>query len=127
MPRTKTNPSKDTTANLGFEAKLWLVAEQALPAPYFAFAEYFGARPEGLLGLIFLKYISDTFEEHRAKLIAGSKAKSGDYAGANPEDPDTAMRASARHSLRRSRIPQDFCAAKDQYKAENVFWVPADV
>ena len=50
-----------------------------------------------VLGLIFLKYISDTFEEHRAKLLAGE----GDYAGANPEDPD-------------------------EYKAENVFWVPAD-
>jgi type I restriction enzyme M protein len=50
-----------------------------------------------VLGLIFLKYISDTFEEHRAKLLAGQ----GDYAGANAEDPD-------------------------EYKAENVFWVPAD-
>jgi type I restriction enzyme M protein len=50
-----------------------------------------------VLGLIFLKYISDTFEEHRAKLLAGK----GDYAGANAEDPD-------------------------EYKAENVFWVPAD-
>jgi type I restriction enzyme M protein len=47
-----------------------------------------------VLGLIFLKYISDTFEEHRAKLLAGQ----GDYAGANAEDPD-------------------------EYKAENVFWV----
>ena len=50
-----------------------------------------------VLGLIFLKYISDTFQEHRAKLVAGQ----GDYAGANPEDPD-------------------------EYKAENVFWVPAE-
>jgi len=50
-----------------------------------------------VLGLIFLKYISDIFEEHRAKLIKGE----GDYAGANPEDPD-------------------------EYKAENVFWVPAE-
>src|SRR5216117_3775535 len=50
-----------------------------------------------VLGLIFLKYISDTFEEHRAKLVAGK----GDYDGANPEDPD-------------------------EYKAENVFWVPKE-
>jgi type I restriction-modification system DNA methylase subunit len=50
-----------------------------------------------VLGLIFLKYISNTFEEHRAKLITGK----GDYAGANPEDPD-------------------------EYKAENVFWVPQE-
>ncbi len=50
-----------------------------------------------VLGLIFLKYISDTFEEHRAKLVAGK----GDYAGANPEDAD-------------------------EYRAENVFWVPKE-
>ncbi len=39
-----------------------------------------------VLGLIFLKYISDTFDEHRAKLLSGQ----GDYAGANAEDPDDA-------------------------------------
>ena len=32
-----------------------------------------------VLGLIFLKYISDSFEEHHGKLVAGK----GDYAGAN--------------------------------------------
>ena len=37
-----------------------------------------------VLGLIFLKYISDRFDEHRAKLAGGQ----GDDAGANPEDPD---------------------------------------
>lgn len=48
-----------------------------------------------VLGLIFLKYISDAFEELHSKLIAGT----GEYAGADPED-------------------------KDEYKAENVFFVP---
>ena len=48
-------------------------------------------------GLIFLKYISDSFEEHFAKLQAGE----GEYAGADPED-------------------------KDEYKAENVFFVPPE-
>lgn len=48
-----------------------------------------------VLGLIFLKYISDSFEGLFAKLQAGQ----GDYAGADPED-------------------------KDEYKAENVFFVP---
>lgn len=47
------------------------------------------------LGLIFLKYISDAFEELHEKLIAGK----GEYAGADPED-------------------------RDEYKAENVFFVP---
>lgn len=50
-----------------------------------------------VLGLIFLKYISDAFEEMFAKLSAGE----GEYAGADPED-------------------------KDEYAAENVFFVPVD-
>jgi type I restriction enzyme M protein len=89
MARTKTKSSADSTANLGFEAKLWLTADKL--RNNMDAAEY----KHVVLGLIFLKYISDTFEEHRAKLIAGK----GDYAGANPED-------------------------QDEYKAENVFWVP---
>lgn len=48
-----------------------------------------------VLGLIFLKYISDSFEEMHGRLVAGK----GEYEGANPEDPD-------------------------EYRAENVFWVP---
>ena len=48
-----------------------------------------------VLGLIFLKYISDAFEELHSKLLSGE----GEYAGADPED-------------------------KDEYKAENVFFVP---
>ena len=85
-------PTTETsTANLGFEQKLWLTADKL--RNNMDAAEY----KHVVLGLIFLKYISDTFEEHRAKLLVGK----GDYAGANPEDPD-------------------------EYKAENVFWVPAD-
>jgi len=83
--------AKSSSANLGFEAKLWLTADKL--RNNMDAAEY----KHVVLGLIFLKYISDTFEEHRAKLIKGE----GDYAGANAEDPD-------------------------EYKAENVFWVPAD-
>jgi len=91
MARTKSNGTNSSTANLGFEAKLWLTADKL--RNNMDAAEY----KHVVLGLIFLKYISDTFEEHRAKLLAGQ----GDYAGANAEDPD-------------------------EYKAENVFWVPAD-
>lgn len=50
-----------------------------------------------VMGLIFLKYISDSFEEMFARLQAGA----GEYAGADPED-------------------------KDEYKAENVFFVPSE-
>lgn len=48
-----------------------------------------------VLGLIFLRYISYAFEDLYAKLKSGK----GKYAGADPED-------------------------KDEYKAENVFFVP---
>jgi type I restriction enzyme M protein len=48
-----------------------------------------------VLGLIFLKYISDSFEDLHAKLKEGK----GEYEGADPEDAD-------------------------EYRAENVFWVP---
>jgi len=74
-------------AALGFEATLWQAADKLrnnLDA-----AEY----KHVVLGLIFLKYISDAFEERRAVLVA-QKAS-----GADPEDPD-------------------------EYRAENVFWVP---
>ena len=87
----KSSSNTDSTANLGFEQKLWLTADKL--RNNMDAAEY----KHVVLGLIFLKYISDTFEEHRAKLLAGE----GDYAGANAEDPD-------------------------EYKAENVFWVPAE-
>ncbi|HQB76476.1 MAG TPA: type I restriction-modification system subunit M N-terminal domain-containing protein, partial [bacterium] len=36
-----------------------------------------------VLGLIFLKYISDSFEELYSKIKEGK----GDFSGANPEDP----------------------------------------
>jgi type I restriction enzyme M protein len=48
-----------------------------------------------VLGLIFLKYISDSFEILYNKLEEGK----GEYKGADPEDPD-------------------------EYRAENVFFVP---
>lgn len=80
---------ESSSAHLGFEAKLWLAADKL--RNNMDAAEY----KHVVLGLIFLKYISDSFEEHHAKLKAGK----GDYAGANPEDPD-------------------------EYRAENIFWVP---
>ena len=63
-------------ANLGFEAELWRAAD-ALRSNMDA-AEY----KHVVLGLIFLKYISDAFEEQHAKLDADRKG------GADPEDPD---------------------------------------
>ena len=67
---------KGNGANLGFESELWRAAD-ALRSNMDA-AEY----KHVVLGLIFLKYISDAFEEQRARLEA-DRAQ-----GADPEDPD---------------------------------------
>lgn len=74
-------------ANLGFEEKLWQAADK-LRSNMDA-AEY----KHIVLGLIFLKYISDAFSELHDRLEAES------VTGADPED-------------------------RDEYRAENVFWVP---
>ena len=63
-------------ASLGFERELWQAAD-ALRSNMDA-AEY----KHVVLGLIFLKYISDAFEEQHAKLVAEQAQ------GADPEDPD---------------------------------------
>ncbi len=65
-----------TGANVGFEAKLWAAAD-ALRNNMDA-AEY----KHVVLGLIFIKYISDAFEEMHATLAADKKG------GADPEDAD---------------------------------------
>ena len=78
MPKIKKKSAENgtTTANLGFEAKLWAAAD-ALRNNMDA-AEY----KHVVLGLIFLKYISDAFEAKHAELEAQRKQ------GADPEDPD---------------------------------------
>ena len=76
------NRKSDTNANLGFEAKLWAAAD-ALRNNMDA-AEY----KHVVLGLIFLKYISDAFESKRAELVSQRKQ------GADPEDPDEYRAAS---------------------------------
>ncbi len=83
MAKKKANKKpNDTGANLGFEAKLWAAAD-ALRNNMDA-AEY----KHVVLGLIFLKYISDAFESRHAELEA-QKAQ-----GADPEDPDEYRAAS---------------------------------
>ncbi len=61
-------------ANLGFEATLWSAADKL--RGHMDAAEY----KHVVLGLIFLKYISDAFQEQHAKLKAEK--------GADPEDRD---------------------------------------
>ncbi|HMM44137.1 MAG TPA: class I SAM-dependent DNA methyltransferase [Candidatus Macondimonas sp.] len=73
---------KNPAALLGYEAQLWQMAD-ALRGSMDA-AEY----KHVVLGLIFLKYISDAFEEQHARLIAEQAE------GADPEDPDEYRAAS---------------------------------
>jgi type I restriction enzyme M protein len=78
LPKPKKNSSdvNNDGATVGYEAQLWQMAD-ALRGSMDA-AEY----KHVVLGLIFLKYISDAFEERHAALVA-EKSK-----GADPEDPD---------------------------------------
>ncbi len=89
-----------TVQPLGFEAKLWQAADALRnsmdPAEYKHVA----------LGLIFLKYISDSFDERRSALKAATFERSSALYCATDDD--------------RRRVLED----RDQYTAENVFWVP---
>jgi len=67
---------KNDGATVGYEAQLWQMAD-ALRGSMDA-AEY----KHVALGLLFLKYISDAFEEQREKLLAQAAE------GADTEDPD---------------------------------------
>src|SRR5437016_8622866 len=75
MGKQGTNSTKSSTgANLGFDQKLWAAADKL--RGHMDASEY----KHVVLGLIFLKYISDAFEEKHAEL---QKEK-----GADPEDRD---------------------------------------
>ena len=87
--RRSDSGAKPDDATTAHEAKLWAMAD-ALRGAMDA-AEY----KHVVLGLIFLKYISDAFEERHTRLEA-ERAQ-----GAEPEDPD-------------------------EYRAENIFWVPPE-
>src|SRR5499427_1134517 len=87
MAKTSKKTTSSNGANLGFEQKLWQAADKL--RGHMDAAEY----KHVVLGLVFLKYISDAFEEHRKKLLATP--------GADPED-------------------------RDEYAADNVFWVPKE-
>lgn len=75
------------TANIGFEEKLWSMADKLRGS--MDSSEY----KHVVLGLLFLKYTSDAFEEKHAELQT--------IAHADPED-------------------------RDEYMADNVFWVPKE-
>jgi type I restriction-modification system DNA methylase subunit len=80
MPRRTAN---GTGANLGFEAKLWTMAD-----------ELRGSMDSGeykhvVLGLIFLKYISDRFEQRHAQLVQEVANPSSDNCIIEPDERDS--------------------------------------
>ena len=101
MARKKRNTkSNKSGAMLGFEAKLYQAADKLrnnLDA-----AEY----KHVVLGLIFLKYISDAFEEKRNWLLKES---------ADPQSEYYIKEETARYQIAEDR---------DEYLADNIFYVP---
>jgi len=94
-PTNKANRSRNGNgatngANLGFENKLWEMADKM--RGHMDASEY----KHVVLGLIFLKYISDSFQEKYRELEAKRDTEYTD-----PED-------------------------RDEYLAENIFWVPPE-
>lgn len=85
----KTNKIRIETKKVSIEKKLWAAADNL--RKNIDAAEY----KHIVLGLIFLKYISDSFENLHNKLKQGK----GKYKGADPKD-------------------------REEYRAENVFFVP---
>ena len=81
MAKQRNNsPKSSNGANLGFEQKLWAAADKL--RGHMDASEY----KHVVLGLIFLKYISDAFEERHAELQKEKHADPEDrdeYAGAN--------------------------------------------
>lgn len=98
----KPTTNKNSTASLGFEEKLWAAADKM--RGHMDPGEY----KHVVLGLIFLKYISDRFEAQRAKLKGEME---------DPKSPLYIKEKKARYQTLEDR---------DEYNAENVFWVPAE-
>ncbi|MCL4207662.1 MAG: type I restriction-modification system subunit M [Pirellulaceae bacterium] len=100
MARKKPAKKSGNGANLGFEEKLWAAADKM--RGHMDAAEY----KHVVLGLIFLKYISDAFEERRAMLEQLASDPASDWYVKEPSE--------------RYQVMED----RDEYVAESVFWVP---
>lgn len=96
------NPSPSGNGDLPFERTLFEACDRL--RGHVESAEY----KHLVLGLIFLKYISDAFERRRAALTVETRTPGSDLF---TEDEDE-----------RAEILED----RDEYTAENVFWVPAE-
>jgi type I restriction enzyme M protein len=93
-------------ASLGFESKLWdaadLLRSSMDPAEY----------KHVVLGLLFLKYISDAFEERRAQLRDAVADPASEYYVEDEEEREQELEI----------LLED----RDEYAGANVFWVPVE-
>ena len=100
--RKPAGEKKPNGAALGFEEKLWSAADKM--RNNMDAAEY----KHVVLGLIFLKYISDAFAERHGWLLSEAANPKSDYFVKEPK---------ARYGVAEDR---------DEYTAESVFWVPKE-
>lgn len=98
--KKETNKRKSNGGTLGFEEKLWQAADKM--RGHMDPAEY----KHVVLGLIFLKYISDAFEEKRKQIETLVAEPSSEY---------YVKEEQARYGVIEDR---------DEYLSENIFWVP---
>jgi type I restriction enzyme M protein len=91
------------------EAKLWTAANKLLPSLDAAVYKHI------VLGLLFIKYVSDAFEERQKELKAQFTDPAHDYYMNPAEYPGT--------------FDEDLAAeleVRDYYTEKNVFWVPSE-
>ena len=105
--RKKTKRNDTRGATIGYEAQLWQMAD-TLRGSMDA-AEY----KHVVLGLLFLKYVSDAFEERYAYLKKAVENPKSEYF----------LKHSARN---RADVIATLLEDPDEYRAENIFWVPRE-
>ncbi len=100
--KKQSDPKAANGASIGFEEKLWTAADKLRGS--IDAAEY----KHVVLGLLFLKYISDAFHGRRDELDALSRTPKSDWHTTDESE--------------RAALLED----RDEYTAKNVFWVPTD-
>lgn len=101
MARPRKNPESAPTP-LGFEATLWTAADKL--RGHMDSADY----KHVVLGLLFLKYINDAFDCRHDWLVQEAQDPESEYFAPDP--------------IQRQIVAED----RDEYTAENVFWVPKE-
>ncbi len=100
--KTAKSTGKPNGANLGFEKKMWQAADKL--RGHMDPSEY----KHVVLGLVFLKYISDAFHERYEQLQLWTSDPKSSYHIKEPSE--------------RYQVLED----RDEYKSENIFWVPKE-